>query len=130
MEAERGATLAHMAHTRVKTIAEGDAEVSEAVDFARYAAVHPIAIEQRQRRGRRSQPLGVVVVASPWNFPYAIPAGGVLRGAGRGQCGDPEAGAGGASTAAASSSSCGGRACRATCCSSSPAPTTRSGDGW
>ena len=25
-----------------------------------------------------SDPLGVVVVAPPWNFPYAIPAGGVL----------------------------------------------------
>ncbi len=58
-----------------KTLAESDPEVSEAVDFvgfydraARYFQDLP---------GLRAQPKGVVVVVSPWNFPIAIPGGGV-----------------------------------------------------
>lgn len=79
MESQRGHTLAAMAHNAVKTIVEGDPEVSEAIDFARYYASSLDAIEQRLATGSASfRPLGVVVVASPWNFPYAIPAGGVL----------------------------------------------------
>ena len=46
MEAERGATLALMARTAGKTVAEGDPEVSEAVDFARYAAHLTLAHER------------------------------------------------------------------------------------
>ena len=38
MEAERGTTLSLMAHEAAKTVAEGDPEVSEAIDFARYYA--------------------------------------------------------------------------------------------
>ncbi|HUC33564.1 MAG TPA: aldehyde dehydrogenase family protein, partial [Ilumatobacteraceae bacterium] len=78
MERSRGRTLALMAHTACKTVAEGDPEVSEAVDFARYYGWCTHAIEDRVGRARRFEPHGVVVVASPWNFPYAIPAGGVL----------------------------------------------------
>ncbi|PHS05257.1 MAG: 1-pyrroline-5-carboxylate dehydrogenase [Blastopirellula sp.] len=56
-----------------KTIAEADAEVSEAIDFARYyAASFEIPA------GLTTIPYGVVVVTSPWNFPYAIACGGVL----------------------------------------------------
>jgi RHH-type transcriptional regulator, proline utilization regulon repressor / proline dehydrogenase / delta 1-pyrroline-5-carboxylate dehydrogenase len=70
MDTERWATLAQMAAEAAKTVREGDPEVSEAIDFARYyaTAVIPAA----------TAPFGVTVVASPWNFPYAIPAGGVL----------------------------------------------------
>ena len=78
MERSRGRTLALMAHTACKTIQEGDAEVSEAIDFARYYGWCTNAIEARAARGRDFQSLGVVVVAAPWNFPFAIPAGGVL----------------------------------------------------
>ena len=79
MEQQRGQTLAAMAHHAVKTIAEGDPEVSEAIDFARYYASSLDSIEQLASTGGGTfRPLGVVVVASPWNFPYAIPAGGVL----------------------------------------------------
>jgi RHH-type transcriptional regulator, proline utilization regulon repressor / proline dehydrogenase / delta 1-pyrroline-5-carboxylate dehydrogenase len=66
----RGAVLATMAHEAGKTIAEGDPEVSEAVDFARYYATFGNLAN--------SEPLGTVVVVPPWNFPYAIPMGGVL----------------------------------------------------
>ncbi len=41
-------------------------------------------------RSTDSDPLGVVVVAPPWNFPFAIPAGGVLRRACRRQHGHPQ----------------------------------------
>ena len=70
----RGAILATMAHDAGKTIAEGDPEVSEAVDFARYYAAN---IADVAALGE-SAALGTVVIAPPWNFPYAIPIGGVL----------------------------------------------------
>ncbi|HUE60857.1 MAG TPA: aldehyde dehydrogenase family protein, partial [Acidimicrobiales bacterium] len=57
-----------------KTIREGDPEVSEAVDFAAYYA-NTIPAD-----GSGFHPYGVVTVASPWNFPLSIPAGGVLAG--------------------------------------------------
>ena len=68
----RGRLLAVMAFDAAKTIREGDPEVSEAVDFAAYYASHAPAPEAGFR------PHGTVVVASPWNFPLSIPAGGLL----------------------------------------------------
>jgi RHH-type proline utilization regulon transcriptional repressor/proline dehydrogenase/delta 1-pyrroline-5-carboxylate dehydrogenase len=59
-----------------KTVPEADSEVSEAVDFARYYADGPDL--GSDAADCRSRPLGVVVVAPPWNFPLSIPAGGVL----------------------------------------------------
>jgi RHH-type proline utilization regulon transcriptional repressor/proline dehydrogenase/delta 1-pyrroline-5-carboxylate dehydrogenase len=58
-----------------KTLAESDPEVSEAIDFCRFYAesaqfVH--ALSPVSAKGK-----GVVVVVSPWNFPLAIPCGGV-----------------------------------------------------
>ncbi len=58
-----------------KTIAESDPEVSEAVDFVEFYAA--TALELQQRPAYRAQPVGTVVVVSPWNFPIAIPCGGV-----------------------------------------------------
>ena len=81
--------IAIMAHEAAKTIAEGNPEVSEAIDFARYYAERIAELDQRD--GAEFEPLGVVAVVPPWNFPLAIPAGGVLRGAGRRQRGRPQA---------------------------------------
>ena len=78
MERSRGATLSLMAHTACKTVTEGDSEISEGVDFARYYADCTHSIEVAQQRGLAFSPHGVVLVAAPWNFPYAIPAGGVF----------------------------------------------------
>ena len=78
MERSRGRTLALMAATACKTVGEGDPEVSEGIDFARYYGWCTHAIEARVAQGRTFTPSGVVLVASPWNFPYAIPAGGVF----------------------------------------------------
>ncbi|MHB1511438.1 MAG: bifunctional proline dehydrogenase/L-glutamate gamma-semialdehyde dehydrogenase [Acidimicrobiales bacterium] len=78
----RGEAIAIMAHDAGKTVREGDPEVSEAVDFARYYALQAERMESGQVEEsaprRRFVPYGVVVVAPPWNFPLAIPAGGVL----------------------------------------------------
>jgi RHH-type proline utilization regulon transcriptional repressor/proline dehydrogenase/delta 1-pyrroline-5-carboxylate dehydrogenase len=76
---ERFDTIQVMADEAVKVAREGDPEVSEAIDFARYyGTVGLDVIEQQHAEGALLSPRGVVVVASPWNFPYAIPAGGVL----------------------------------------------------
>jgi RHH-type transcriptional regulator, proline utilization regulon repressor / proline dehydrogenase / delta 1-pyrroline-5-carboxylate dehydrogenase len=72
MQAERFATLAYLRHEGKKVTLEADAEISEAIDFARYYAAHQFPPQLN------SQPLGVVVITPPWNFPYAIPAGGIL----------------------------------------------------
>jgi RHH-type proline utilization regulon transcriptional repressor/proline dehydrogenase/delta 1-pyrroline-5-carboxylate dehydrogenase len=73
----RHETLATMAHDAGKTIGEGDPEVSEAIDFARYYA-RSIVASVGEAATARPEPLGTVVVAPPWNFPYAIAMGGVL----------------------------------------------------
>ena len=76
---ERFDTIQIMADEAVKVVREGDPEVSEAIDFADYyATVGLDVVEQQRGEGAVLAPRGVVVVASPWNFPYAIPAGGVL----------------------------------------------------
>ncbi|HEY3941760.1 MAG TPA: bifunctional proline dehydrogenase/L-glutamate gamma-semialdehyde dehydrogenase [Acidimicrobiales bacterium] len=69
--------LAAMAHEAGKTFAEGDPEVSEAIDYARWYA-HGIELLDSLGSSTESERLGIVVVAPPWNFPFAIPAGGVF----------------------------------------------------
>jgi len=66
-----GAALANAG----KTIAESDPEVSEAVDFVEF--YRSSARWWQELPTLRATPKGVVVVASPWNFPIAIPCGGV-----------------------------------------------------
>ncbi len=70
MHAQRARTIAVMSRDAGKTVSEADPEVSEAIDFARYYA--STGVENND-----SKPMGVVLVVPPWNFPYAIPAGGV-----------------------------------------------------
>lgn len=73
----RGDLIAAMMRDAAKAIPEGDAEVSEAIDFARYYA-HALDSLETVLSDLSFAPLGVVVVTPPWNFPLAIPAGGVL----------------------------------------------------
>lgn len=75
-EEARGRILAVMAGEAGKTIAQGDPEVSEAVDFARYYSRD--AVKLSGLAGAQGVGRGTIVVAPPWNFPFAIPAGGVL----------------------------------------------------
>jgi RHH-type proline utilization regulon transcriptional repressor/proline dehydrogenase/delta 1-pyrroline-5-carboxylate dehydrogenase len=70
MEDERVTTTAVMARDGGKTEAEADPEVSEGIDFARFYASSAADFAN-------SAPLGTILVVPPWNFPYAIPSGGV-----------------------------------------------------
>ncbi len=65
-----------MVHEAGKPPGEADTEVSEAIDFARYYAEVSRGLDDIS--GATFAPLGSVLVAAPWNFPVAIPAGGVL----------------------------------------------------
>ncbi|RRD46433.1 proline dehydrogenase family protein [Tessaracoccus sp. OH4464_COT-324] len=72
----RGELIEVMAHETGKTIVEGDVEVSEAIDFCRYYADSALSLEDIV--GARPMPVGVTLVVPPWNFPCAIPCGGVV----------------------------------------------------
>ena len=76
LESRRGDLIEVAASETGKIFAEADVEVSEAVDFARYYAAK--ARELDAIAGAVFVPAAVTVVAPPWNFPLAIPAGGVL----------------------------------------------------
>ena len=58
-----------------KVLLESDPEVSEAVDFCRYYALAAESIAASKEV--RARGLGVVAVIPPWNFPIAIPCGGI-----------------------------------------------------
>jgi len=73
---QRGETIGVMMADAGKAVLESDAEISEAIDFAEYYS-RSLDTEGWED-GTTSQPAGVVVVTPPWNFPYAIPAGGCL----------------------------------------------------
>ena len=70
---EQEESIAIMSRDAGKTVSEADPEVSEAIDFANYYALSAISLDLE----RQSSPVGVVVVVPPWNFPYAIPTGGI-----------------------------------------------------
>lgn len=58
-----------------KVFSETDVEVSEAIDFLNF---YPYSVEKLNTlEGVQSEAKGVGLVISPWNFPIAIPAGGV-----------------------------------------------------
>ncbi len=75
LSARRGDLIAAMLHEAHKTFAQADGEVVEAIDFARWYGDRALDLG---RDGQTFTPLGVVAVIPPWNFPVAIPAGGVL----------------------------------------------------
>ncbi len=84
MRERRGDLIGVMIADGGKTIAEGDPEVSEAIDFADYYARslqkmhHCPDIDWK--------PKGTILVAPPWNFPISIPAGGILGALVSGNC--------------------------------------------
>lgn len=71
----RGELVTVMAHEARKTIAQSDPEISEAIDFATYYAESARLLDSARSV---FTPHNVTVIAPPWNFPVAIPAGGVL----------------------------------------------------
>lgn len=72
---KRGDLIGCMSAITGKTFTEGDVEVSEAIDFCRY---YPLSLEKyRAQKDYTLHPKGIVLVIPPWNFPTAIPVGGV-----------------------------------------------------
>lgn len=71
----RGRLIQVMAYEANKTITQSDPEVSEAIDFAAYYAQSARALDEARSI---FTPNRLTVVTPPWNFPVAIPAGGVL----------------------------------------------------
>ncbi|WP_293697872.1 proline dehydrogenase family protein [uncultured Agrococcus sp.] len=74
--AYRGRLIEVMAAETGKTIAQGDTEVSEAIDFCRYYGDAAVALEGFEHA--KPKPVDMTVVVPPWNFPTAIPCGGVV----------------------------------------------------
>jgi RHH-type transcriptional regulator, proline utilization regulon repressor / proline dehydrogenase / delta 1-pyrroline-5-carboxylate dehydrogenase len=75
LRSARGALIGAAAADTGKIFTETDVEVSEAIDFAEYypySARAFSAIASVSARGK-----GVGVVIAPWNFPVAIPCGGI-----------------------------------------------------
>jgi RHH-type transcriptional regulator, proline utilization regulon repressor / proline dehydrogenase / delta 1-pyrroline-5-carboxylate dehydrogenase len=68
----RGEAITTMVMDAGKAVSEADAELSEAIDFANYYA------RDLESDGASIEPLGTVLVTPPWNFPHAIPCGGIL----------------------------------------------------
>ena len=75
LSAKRGDLIGCMAAITGKTFMEGDVEVSEAIDFCRY---YPITMKDFDKLETITHtPKGIILVIPPWNFPLAIPVGGV-----------------------------------------------------
>lgn len=93
LEAQRHELVAWMCYEVGKVVAEGDAEVSEAVDFCRYYADEMERLSggyDRNFPGETNhyhyQGRGIAVVISPWNFPLAIPTGMTVAALVTGNC--------------------------------------------
>jgi RHH-type transcriptional regulator, proline utilization regulon repressor / proline dehydrogenase / delta 1-pyrroline-5-carboxylate dehydrogenase len=65
-----------LVHEGRKAVQDAEAEVSECIDFARCYATS--VLDDAWRDGLCSEPLGVVAVAGPWNFPLALSLGGAF----------------------------------------------------
>lgn len=75
LSAKRGDLIGCMSAITGKTFTEGDVEVSEAIDFCRF---YPITMKAfADLKTVKYAPKGIILVIPPWNFPLAIPVGGV-----------------------------------------------------
>lgn len=72
----RGDLIGCMCAITGKTVVEGDVEVSEGIDYARF---YTTTMKQFTALDNiEISPKGTVLVISPWNFPCAIPIGGIV----------------------------------------------------
>ena len=92
-EQRRDELIAWMTFETGKPVKEGDAEVSEAIDFCNYYADEMERLDRGidydfpgETNHYRYQPRGIVLVISPWNFPLAIPTGMTVAALVAGNC--------------------------------------------
>lgn len=93
MEKRRYELTAWMCFEVGKVLKEGDAEVSEAIDFCRYYALEMERLNQGYKydvAGETDryfyQPRGIALIISPWNFPMAIATGMTVAALVAGNC--------------------------------------------
>lgn len=67
-----------------KAIVEADHEVSEAIDFLEYYARQIVELDLMKEVSWR--PRGTILITPPWNFPCAIPTGGIAAALATGNC--------------------------------------------
>lgn len=72
---QRGKLMGAMTTDTGKTLAEGDVEVSEAIDFIEYYCRQIQELHSMEDIEWRAK--GPILVAPPWNFPCSIPIGGI-----------------------------------------------------
>ena len=72
----RGELIGCMCAITGKTVVEGDVEVSEAVDYARFYTTTMKKFADMKDIDITAK--GAILVISPWNFPCAIPVGGIV----------------------------------------------------
>lgn len=75
LRAARGNLIGAAAADTGKVFTESDVEVSEAIDFAEYYPFSAKAFDAIGSVSARGKGVGVVI--APWNFPVAIPCGGI-----------------------------------------------------
>lgn len=76
VRAARGELIPALMMDGGKAVIDADAEISEAIDFCTYYADR---YERLIQLGHvMPTPRGVTVITPPWNFPFAIPLGGVV----------------------------------------------------
>lgn len=75
LSVKRGDLIGCMAAITGKTFMEGDVEVSEAIDFCRFYPITMKSFEELDTVSYKAK--GIILVIPPWNFPLAIPVGGV-----------------------------------------------------
>lgn len=74
----RGDLIGCMCAVTGKTVVEGDVEVSEGIDYARFYTTTMRTFSELGDVSLTAK--GTVLVISPWNFPCAIPIGGIVAG--------------------------------------------------
>jgi len=76
LRSARGDLIGAAAADTGKIFTEVDVEVSEAIDFAEF---YPFSVKQlAELKNVEGEGKGVGLVISPWNFPIAIPCGGIV----------------------------------------------------
>ena len=73
--AKRGELICSLMEGVSKPVQEADVEVSEALDMIAYYSKYQ---DEVSLPFAESKPLGVMAIVPPWNFPLAIPIGGVV----------------------------------------------------